>query len=224
MKYVWKNMSWKTGLCAVGFALLFLLMAKILGRDPWTTFRMLWGGEPLGSVAQRGGFLLTCLLCQYPNYDSVVYFLRNNGPLILRYGRKKRAFLTMWKVLLVGQLGFVLLGFGGSLLAYSAIGPEVAPLTASQGLAMLGKTYLFALLLTQGQVLLLILLRAERAFLALVAVAYGLSLLSWRAPRVWLFPVETTPAVHPSFLLCWVLVSLVLTLATVRIVETKESL
>ena len=86
MKYVWKNMAWKTGLCTAGFVLLFLLMAKILGRDPWTTFRMLWGGEPLGSVAQRGGFLLTCLLCQYPNYDSVVYFLRNNGPLILRYG------------------------------------------------------------------------------------------------------------------------------------------
>ena len=224
MKYVWKNMAWKTGLCAVGFALLFLLMAKILGRDPWTTFRTLWGGEPLGSVVQRGGFLLTCLLSQYPNYDSVVYFLKGNGPLVVRYGGKKRVFLTMWKVLLVGQLGFVLLGFGLSLLAGSAIGLGGNPLTASQGLAMLGKTYLFALLLTQGQVLLLILLRGDRAFLALVAVAYGLSLLSWRAPRVWLFPVETTPSVHPSFLLCWVLVTLVLNLATVRIVETKESM
>lgn len=225
MKYVWKNSILKISLCALGFSVLFFLMFEMQEGDFLMIFRMLWAGEPLTSVVQRGGFLLACLLSQYVTYDSTAFFLKNDGMLLARYGSKHKLFFTMERVLWFEQFLFLLL-MGGCCFFMYMIGMDgTGGMVGHEVMEVFGKQYLFCVLLSQVQIILSLLFRADQVFLAVLAIVYLLSVVSMYDPvRRLLFPTVSFSVVDIPFLLVWFLLFSVLTLIAGKIIQRKENL
>lgn len=90
-----KNEIYKYGMVICCLVVTFILLIKVEGFDALDAARVFLGGYPLGRQILVLIFMMCIALIQYVNLDSIMYLLKSNTYLLVRYRDRKTVFYRL---------------------------------------------------------------------------------------------------------------------------------
>lgn len=205
LKQVIKNIRFKYAAVFLVLTVAIVTLIKIEYFTSLDVLRVIFAGFPLGRPMTMMAFILYVALIQFANIDVLLYYLKNDTYLIIRYERRERIFYRLLKIVFMINVFFIIIFFLATLISLLICGWSLNLIDLFEVLEIALRGFMTGIIFTVIQLLLLVRLEENNTFLFIMGAAVLFAFVS--RLNLWvftIFPVRLSGIETViNIILCW---------------------